>query len=214
MDKIANNTLKGKRLGDASVGGFGVGFINIALAVAEGETVVISGDTYEFVDAGTVTAGNIEVSVTGDLTAGNASDQLIAAINANANSAVSATDIDANTILLKTKLVGRTVSLSETMAGAGNTVEDIAHGQYDSLGRLGLFVVVPTAAEVTKGSLTFAPDFTPRFAEANVSVTADGSAKAWDGAVTLDVTNNLVTVDNSGAVDWAVTDTVVVRVYG
>ena len=41
-----------------------------------------------------------------------------------------------------------------------------------------------------------------------------GIHKAWDGAVALDVTNDLVTLDNSGAVDWAATDTVVLRVYG
>lgn len=62
------------------------------------------------------------------------------------------------------------------------------------------------AADVTAGSIAIqAQDLAPTGATAVVR-TAAGGLKAWDGL--LLVVANTVTLDNSGAVDWADTDTI------
>ena len=62
------------------------------------------------------------------------------------------------------------------------------------------------AADVTAGSIAIqGQDLAPTGATAVVR-TAAGGLKAWDGL--LLVVANTVTLDNSGAVDWADTDTI------
>jgi len=65
---------------------------------------------------------------------------------------------------------------------------------------------VPTSGEVSGGSFDVVAPVAPTSVIVQVRVTASGAAKAWDGAVT--VSGSTITVDNSGSVDWADTDTV------
>lgn len=68
---------------------------------------------------------------------------------------------------------------------------------------------VPTATEVALGNLHLRFDFTPTAVQVFVAPTATPGALAiWDGAVAI--SGGLVTLDNSGATDWATTDDVTV----
>lgn len=77
-----------------------------------------------------------------------------------------------------------------------------------------LHMRVPTAAEVTQGKMFFKVGFTPRINVVDVRITATGVAKGWNGGVLFvaDPTGSggTVVVDNTGATDWATTDTVMV----
>jgi len=74
------------------------------------------------------------------------------------------------------------------------------------MGRTQGLRITVSAADVTAGSIAIqAQDLAPTGATAAVR-TAAGVVKAWDGV--LLVAGNTVTVDNSGAVDWADTDTI------
>jgi len=73
---------------------------------------------------------------------------------------------------------------------------------------------VPTAEEVTAGLLVVHCNFEPTGATVYVTTTADGLVELWDGAITLDRVNNLVTLDNAGLVNWAATSTVSIVVHG
>ncbi len=67
---------------------------------------------------------------------------------------------------------------------------------------------VVTAADVTAAVINFDFHYTlPVHAVVTVQDT-NGVVRAWDGAYT--VSANRVTVDNTGATDWAATDVVIV----
>lgn len=69
---------------------------------------------------------------------------------------------------------------------------------------------VATAADVTATEINFQFDYAnPAYAIVLVR-TAAGAVKAWDGAITI--AGNVVTVDNTGAVDFAATDVVICRI--
>ena len=73
---------------------------------------------------------------------------------------------------------------------------------------------VPTAGEVSAGSLDIALTFIPTFAIAQVRTTATGAMVAWDGALTLTGgASPKVTLDNSGSTDWSVNETVYVIAF-
>ena len=68
---------------------------------------------------------------------------------------------------------------------------------------------VPTATEVTLGILTFSfPFAVDRITSVVVTVTSTGAVKVIDGSLAV-VSGNHVTLDNTGNMDWAATDTVV-----
>jgi len=74
---------------------------------------------------------------------------------------------------------------------------------------------VPSAADVTLGTLYFKTNVLTLAVEAFVYTTATGAAVAWDGTATIvDRVNGIVSLDNGGLVDWAATDTVVLYVQG
>jgi len=66
---------------------------------------------------------------------------------------------------------------------------------------------VATAADVTATTIDFSFPYQVGAVSVSVRTTA-GVAKAWDGAVA--VAGSVVTVDNTGTVDWAATDVVTV----
>lgn len=86
----------------------------------------------------------------------------------------------------------------------------MVNGAVPALLREVIYQVVPTAAEDTHDRLLFPVPFTPRLIQVDVTVTASGLAKGWNGAKKF--ANGVVEIDNAGATDWAVTDTVTVRI--
>ena len=70
--------------------------------------------------------------------------------------------------------------------------------------------IVCTAADVSAGSISFPVDSAQVTGAMAVLRDAAGALKAWDGAITTD--GDTVTLDNSGAVDFADTDVFVVIV--
>jgi hypothetical protein len=70
---------------------------------------------------------------------------------------------------------------------------------------------VPTAGEVSGGSFIVSPGFVPVGWAIQVYVTATGVIKQWDGAAVI--TGSTLVIDNTGAVDWAATDTVMVQIW-
>lgn len=214
MENVARDTLKGQKLHAGMSGAYGIGYVNFGASVTADDTLTVGSDVYQFKTSGNAAAGMIKVDVSGGVTAAIASDAFIVAVNANARSAVVAVDISTSLVLLKTKRAGGIVTLAEGMTSASNTVDQMgASVAEDGLAQIAVFRIVPTAAQVTKGSIAIGLDFVPRAVTVQVRVTATGVTVAWNGAVTLDVTNKLVTIDNTSTTDWAATDTVAVLVY-
>ena len=65
---------------------------------------------------------------------------------------------------------------------------------------------VPDAQEVITGNMHFQFSFVPIVIAIQVRITATGIEKGWVGGFTI--TGSRVIIDNDGATDWAVTDTV------
>nr|MBN1228884.1 hypothetical protein [Anaerolineae bacterium] len=168
------------------------------------ETFTAGTNVFDAETLGTTTAGV-------DPTAGEASDALIAAINTSGTEDITAIDISANEVLLVGSEVGaNTTALSETLAGANNTI-DAAMANGEAAADVIIFQTsrVPAASDVALGNLFFALDFVPDSALAQVRVTATGALKAWDGKLTITGGDHpYVQLDNSGSTDWATTDTV------
>jgi len=187
-----------------------IGVIRVAANVADTETVTIGGDVYEFDRAANgVTAGRIAVTGHADDTPANATDALIATINASGRESVTAVDISANEILLLSDSPGAVVlALAETMAGSNNVVSAAAMygGAAAAAKRVATAVRVPNATEVALGNLHFGFDFTPTLVQVTVRTTSTGVVAAWDGATTISGTR--VILDNTGSVDWATTSTI------
>lgn len=189
-----------------------INVLRLASDVADGETVTIGGDVYEFDDDDDFTEGNIQVDVSGGLTPTAASEALVDAIASQQGvEVITAVAISVNEILISpTSGVGSALACTQTMGGANNAWGSAtmyggvaaATKNYASAFR------VPTAAEVTLGNMHFAFQFTPTVAHVEVRVTATGAIKLFAGAVTLGA--GRVTVTNDTNPDFAETDTVYV----
>jgi hypothetical protein len=156
-----------------------------------------------------VISGNIPVGLV-DLTPAAASDALIATINDDGTEDVTAVDVSANEILL---IADEELDLATDMTGVNNTVDDdsLHDGASAGVKRVLRAARVPNATEVALGHLHIPTGFTPTVVDVFVRVTATGAIKAWDGAVTAGDT--MITLDNSGDVDWSENDTVYVVAY-
>lgn len=191
-----------------------INVLRIASNVADEETVTIGSVTYEFDRAGdgVATAGAVPVTGHADDTPANATDALIAAINANGGEPVSAIDISDNEVLIVVDQPGNTqIACSDTLAGANNGWAAAATygGRDPGARRVSLQQRVPNSTEVALGNMHFLFDFQPSMVLVLVAPTdTPGKLTAWDGAVSI--SGNRVTVDNSGVTDWAGTDTVTV----
>ena len=216
VKNLADDTLKGGLLQGGASGVYAKGYIKIASNVADGETVTIGSDTYEFDTDATVTAGNIAVDVSADQAPAAASAALASAINTR-NNLVKALNLDANTVLVMTKTPeadGAAITMAETMAGAGNEVDTSLDSEVaPSLDRVRGMAITPSARDISEGVIRVPLTFTPQGAIVQVRVAASGAAVAWDGNVTLDTTNNMLLIDNAGATDWDDTSVVNVLVF-
>lgn len=215
----------------------GVGWFALTGVVADGETVTITpfvpdyaqgvgpGPSspannpapivFEFDDDSDVAAGNIAVDVSGGLDAANATTQLQAAA-ATALIGIGQTFLVAGDRVLFVAagpgLVGAAVTTDAANGVVRDVTGDVKHGapQYHIAPR------VVEADDVTAGVLYVPTSFAP-VVEFNVTVVdATGAVKAWDGAVAWISAGEgtVLVIDNSGAVDWAATDTVFVEFKG
>lgn len=178
-------------------------------SIASTETFDAAGNIFDAATLGTTTAG---VSPP----AGEASDALLAAINASGTEDVVAKDIDANEVLLMMDAVGAdTTALAEDMAGSNNTVDTaFAHGAAPASVATARQARVPTAQEVATGNLHVALDFIPTLVIVQVRTTSTGALVAWNGIAKITSGDNpYITLDNSGNVDWSVNETVYVIAF-
>lgn len=162
---------------------------------------------------GATTLGDTTAGV--DPTAGEATDALIAAINASGTEPVTAIDLAAGDILLLADGLSATeVDVAETMAGANNVVEAaVTGGALQTLSRTFAAAKVPTATQVLAGLICIPLDFEPTGVLVQARTTSTGAAYAWDGKVTIDTTNDMLKIDNSGSTDWAATNTLSILVF-
>ena len=133
---------------------------------------------------------------------------------------VLAVNSDANTIIVMgaDRKGGAPISsalataTTETLAGASNAWDNTTLVNGAAPGVVQHAYRVPTANEVTKGDIWFSFPFVPTVLRVKVITTSTQAAKAWDGVSA--VVGTRVKLDNSGAVDWAVTDTIELAVRG
>lgn len=176
-------------------------------------THVATSDVY--IGDGIDSASTLAVGLVATLTPTAAAPALVDVITEEGTEAITAVQISVNEILLKDDEVGQAaVALSEALGGANNTIETTTASGKDKGANFSMSVNrTPTAQEVAIGNLHVAVPFTPT--EAYVKVRdSSNNIVAWDGAVGIDGTNNIVTIGNGGAVDWAADSTVSLEIVG
>jgi hypothetical protein len=208
MKSLSSLKSKGRR--------FAVNTLKLAANVADTETITIGGEIYEIDSAaspGAITAGRIRVDVTAGLTPALAGPKIAAAINANNSHGLQATYVSASAEVV---IFGPVAALdcTETLAGSGNAWYNatmVGGNVNDFPATTQLFSRAAVAGEVTAGVMHFVFPFQVTSAIAHVR-TAAGIPVAHVGACT--VSGNRVTVDNTGATDFAATDVVSVVATG
>lgn len=196
--------------------------LRIAANVADGETITIGNDTYEFDRAESgVTAGNIAITGHADDTPANATDAVIAAINANATEPVEASDIGLNQYLVVvSKTLGdNPISCTETMAGTNNAWNNatLVNGGAAKKKEYEAFTYSPSALEASQGYIHIPVSFTPSAWQVFVLSGSDNILQ-YDGAVTFTATAGktnagYMKLGNSGSVDWDQNSTIHVVLY-
>lgn len=191
---------------------------------ASGTTVTATANTPGTAgNALTTTAASAHLSFGGatlatgaDPTAAASVIALEAAIKASATGGYTAEVTGTNELLISSNFpAAMALATTETLAGAGNVWAAAAmYGGYAAyIFREARSQRVPTATEVTLGDMQFQFDFQPVSVDVKIVMTATpGVAIAWDGAITI--VANRVKIDNTGATDWATTNTVIVRARG
>jgi hypothetical protein len=128
---------------------------------------------------------------------------------------VKATSLQAGAeVLLETlNPEAQTAACTETLAGANNVWAAAAMygGAAPAAKRSVFLAIVPNATEVAEGFIRVPLDFTPSYWIVTVRVTASGLATAWVGASLFAA--GVLSIDNTGATDWATTDTVYVEAH-
>lgn len=192
----------------AAIEGNAFDLLTLTGQLADGEIITIAGVNYEADDDATVTEGNIAVDITGNGSAADDVDDLVAAIIANQGDSFRAVDLGDEVAIISRS--GAPIGVAETAANASWLSGGASYPGSEEIDDVNVPAIasrVPTAAEVTLGKMPFALGKTPTAVEAFVRVTATGARKQWDGGITID--GELVILDNAGATDWAATDTVV-----
>lgn len=193
-----------------------INVLRLAADVADGETVTIGDDVYEFDDDDDFTEGNIQVDVSGGLTPALAGAALVEKINElGGEEQILATALSANEILIESIDVASIEALAcaETLGGANNGWGAAAMygGRAPAVRKVVAASRVPTAQEVALGRMHFLLDFTPSAILVDVRVTATGVAKLYGGARAN--VAGLVTLTNGTDPDFAATDTVQILAF-
>lgn len=201
----------------------GVIIIEETIAVADvvdGELITIGNKVFEFDSDSSVTGSNVAVDISGTPTAQAVRATLIAAINANKPSipvtAVVGHTEPANTGVIIVEadaegdagnLVFTTTMATGTPASAIDGTGLLQGGENGASQKEWRHTRTVEAEDVTAAGMQFDTGLSsPRFAEAHVR-TAAGATIAWDGLLTID--GREVRMDNSGAVDFAAGNVIV-----
>lgn len=180
-----------------------------------GSTIASHADgTDIFKGAQAPAAGRVPLPTGATLTPTAFSALAVTGLNALNVDGITAVAISVNEVLLSREKNGAALAVAETLGGSNNAFDGAAfHGGVEPAdGRFAVVTRVPTAQEVALDALHAVFPFTVKFARVTVRVTADGTAIAWDGAVTLSGTR--VTVGNGGATDWTASHTVFIEAFG
>jgi hypothetical protein len=202
---------------------------NVVLTRARFGTAVATHADGQTINKGNgITAGRIPVGFIATFTPAVAGPAIAAAINnaaaANGERLASkastiypthkATSLLAGAeVLLETRTAAALVTAcAETLAGANNvwSAAAMAGGVAMAAKKTSWVSRVPTATEVALGQMEFVFPFTPTIVDVFVKTTATGVTVLWNGAAVI--TGGRVTVDNVGATDWSVNETVQVTV--
>ena len=209
------NTLRAMSVVREAQGQRAQNVLRVAANVADAETITIGAQVYEIDTAATatITAGRVRVNCNAGVTPAIASPAIVAAINGNVSSPVTAYLVSDNEVLIIAKRAGAIVlDCTETLAGTNNAWGSATmYGGVnlpESLPVASMQARVPITAEVTLGNLHFYFPFTPTKVMVVVRVTSGLAVKAWDGGYSI--SGGRVTVNNSGSTDWATSDTVTV----
>lgn len=191
--------------------------LRVATDVADTETITIGTTVFEVDTAaspGAITAGRVRVDCSAAVTPTAFTTAFEAAVNAANLVALKfrATRISASEVLIVNTRNGvDATACTETLAGANNVWAAAAAfgGRADSTVLRGVMIVsrAATATEVALGTMHFVLPYTPTAIAVQVR-TAAGVAVAHNGGA--NATGNRVTVDNTGATDFAATDVVTV----
>jgi hypothetical protein len=166
-----------------------------------------------------VAAGRIPVGLVTTLTPAVFTPALVDDINSQRgtsgnSAAVIAKSLETAAVMLIVARERGALALATTETGANLAWEaaTMSGGLNPSRRRFYSGTRVPTAGEVTAGLLYIPLDFDPTAVFIAVRVTADGLAKAWDGAVTVVAAaggfSAYILLNNAGSTDWAATDTI------
>lgn len=202
-----------------------------------GTTNATHADALDIFWSATPPVSNIPVGVDATLTPAVATPALAAEINnilAGAERAVSkasraylryqaislATGAEMLLAALNPGSVDSGVVLAETLSGANNVWDTAATrlGAEPALKRAYSTNRVPNATEVALGTMRVPVDFTPGPIDVAVITTSSGLAVAWVGARLFTAwggayQGGFVTLDNTGATDWATTDTLQITIH-
>jgi len=175
--------------------------------LADGDTLTIGSVTYEADDDATITAGNVAVDITSNASAADDIDDLVTAIKANQGGDYQVSDLGDELLVVGT--LARPIVASEVI-GNGVLVNDGTDylAPVEDVNFPAIQTRVPTAAEVTLGKMVFTFGSAPTAAIIQARVTATGIDKVWNGGYSIE--GRSLILDNTGATDWAATDTVTV----
>lgn len=120
---------------------------------------------------------------------------------------------DSSVSLVSAVAENSVLATTETLAGSNNvfSTATMAGGVARVIKRLSSVVRVPTATEVTLGTIYVPFGYVPTAWNIRVQVTSSGAYKAWGGTTTVSGNNLILT--NNATTDWAATDTIYLSVY-
>jgi len=176
----------------------------------DGEVVTIDGVIFELDADDTITAGNVQVDISASSTAiADVAAALALAINANATLQAKnfVATVETNNSIVQV-VVEAPAPFTATTDYTNATVLVITGAPSDGVNELNTVLVerVPTAAEVTSGTMIFAFAGTPQAVAARARVTATGVPKYLTDAVSI--AGRRVVIETQGATTFAATDTV------
>jgi hypothetical protein len=195
------------------------GVLRVAANVVDEETVTIGADVYEFDRAadGVATVGAIAVTGHADDTPTNATNALIATINASGTEAVTAVDISNNQVLIVANAPGVVALDTLTdMTGVNNAWDAAAMhgGAAAALKRVVRVEHVANAVELALTRVLIPLDFSPAAAIVQVRVTATGAPFAWSGTTILRSVEHRVDLINAGdANDFTADHTITALIF-
>ena len=173
--------------------------------LADGDVFTLDGVTYEADDDSTITAGTVAVDITANASVADDFDDIVAAVKANQGDDFRA--IDGATYAAFVSRKAGPFDAAATVAAGATLVENAPDEPADDVNLAVMVSRAAVAGEVTQAIMQFALGRTPTSVIAQVR-TAAGAVKAWDGVLAID--EEVVTLDNAGAVDWAATDVVTI----